>query len=125
MKKYTLFILICFHFMAYGHENKNSRADFFKNELNVSEQTFETIETIDNRYRSTYEKLNVEIQFRRSELNEVIKDKPFDEKKANAILQKLFRARANVKLNNIKHHLEIEKELDSFQRMKFNEYFSP
>ena len=125
MKKYTLFILICFHFMAYGHENNNSRADFFKNDLNVSERVFEIIETIDNRYRSTYEKLNVEIQFRRSELNEVIKDKPFDEKKANAILQKLFRARANVKLNNIKHHLEIEKELDSFQRMKFNEYFSP
>ena len=111
--------------MAYGHENSNSRADFFKNDLNVSERVFEIIETIDNRYRSKYEKLDVEIKFRRSELNEVIQHQPFDEKKANAILQKLFRARANVKLNNIKHHLEIEKELDSFQRMKFNEYFSP
>lgn len=125
MKKTTLLILICFHFMAYGHENSNSRADFFKNDLNVSERVFEIIETIDNRYRSKYEKLDVEIKFRRSELNEVIQHQPFDEKKANAILQKLFRARANVKLNNIKHHLEIEKELDSFQRMKFNEYFSP
>ena len=93
--------------------------------MRANDALLQEIESIDRHYRTKYEKLDVEIKFRNSELNQIIQKQPFDEDRALVILNKISVARSMIKLNNIKHHLEIEKELDSFQRMKFNEYFSP
>jgi len=125
MKYLTLFILIILSTLIFSHENDQSRADFFKNELRANETLLQVIESIDNKYRIQYQKLNVEIRFHNSELTEIIQIKPFREDKAISILKKVGESQSLLKLHNIKHHLEIEKELNSFQRMKFNEYFSP
>ncbi len=111
--------------ILFSHEKDKSRAFLFKEELRVSNEQFQLISTIDNRYRTKYQKLNAEIQFRNSELNEVIYSSPFNEKKATQILKKIADAQLLIRLNTIKHHLEIEKKLDSYQRMKFNEIFKP
>ncbi len=111
--------------ILFSHEKDKSRAFLFKEELRVSNEQFKLISTIDNRYRTKYQKLNAEIQFRNSELNEVIYSSPFNEKKATQILKKIADAQLLIRLNTIKHHLEIEKKLDSYQRMKFNEIFKP
>ena len=115
----TLFINI------YAHENGQSRAELFKNELKATNELLETIEEIDNRYRSQYEKLNADIRFKNSELSEIVRKKPFDEPKAKEILAKIAVSQSFIKLSSIKHHLEIEKNLDPYQRMKFNEHFNP
>ena len=72
-----------------------------------------------------YEKLSAKIQFHNSELSEIIQNKPFNEKKAKDVLTNIGNAQMTIKFLNIKHHLEIESKLDTFQRMKFNEFFSP
>ena len=127
MKSFILisFFIISFSYVDFSHEKENSRSDFFINELRVSETLLKKIEEIDNKYRLKYQKLNAEIQFRNSELTEIIQTKPFNEEKAKYTLQKIAEARSLIKLNNIKHHFEIESDLDSFQRMKFNDFFSP
>ena len=125
MKQLTLLILIIISLQLFSHENSQSRADIFKNELQANETLMQVIEDIDNRYRIQYEKINLEIRFHNSELTEIIQTKPFQEDKAKSILRKISDAQSLLKLHNIKHHMAIEKELDSFQRMKFNEFFSP
>ena len=45
--------------------------------------------------------------------------------KHNTELSKMAEVQSLIKLNNIKHHFEIESDLDTFQRMKFNKFFSP
>ena len=127
MKHFILIsvFIISFSCMIFSHEKENSRSDFFINELRVNKTLMKKIEQIDNKYRIKYQKLNAEIQFRNSELTEIILTKPFDEEKAKYTLQKTAEARSLIKLNNIKHHFEIESDLDSFQRVKFNEFFSP
>jgi hypothetical protein len=122
--KYFLVIILC-SITIFSHENGQSRAELFKNELNASNDLLEKIEIIDNKYRSKYEKLNADIRFKNSELSEVVRIKPFDEKKAKEILAKIAVSQSFIKLTSIKHHLEIESNLDSFQRMKFNEHFNP
>ena len=125
MKLLLLICSILFSVACFSHEKENSRSDFFINELRVSETLLKKIEYIDNKYRVIYQKLNAEIQFRNSELTEIIQTKPFNEEKAQYTLTKIAEAQSLIKLNNIKHHFEIESDLDSFQRMKFNEFFSP
>lgn len=125
MKFFLLMCSILFSIACFSHEKENSRSDFFINELRVSETLLKKIEEIDNKYRLKYQKLNAEIQFRNSELTEIIQTKPFNEEKAQYTLTKIAEAQSLIKLNNIKHHFEIESDLDSFQRMKFNEFFSP
>ena len=107
------------------HEQNSSRADFFKEELRANDALLIAIETIDNEFRIKYQRLSSEIQYRNTELDELVKKKPFNERKAKAILKKLSEANAQMKLYNIQHHLAIEGKLDSYQRMKFNEYFKP
>ena len=110
--------------VTFSHEKEISRADFYINELRVSETLMKKIEGIDKKYRIIYQKLNAEIQFRNSELNEIIQTKPFNEEMAKSILSKISEAQSLIKLNNIKHHIEIESYLDSFQRMKYNDFFN-
>ncbi len=60
-----------------------------------------------------------------SKLSEAIQQTPFNEKKVVSKINDNFSLRAKMKLYNIKHHLEIEDLLNSYQRMKFNEFFKP
>jgi len=126
---YKKFICIALFFsfslVLFGHEKSDSRADLFKNELRADDELLQKISEIDNKYRIQYQKLNAEIRFHNTELNEVVQTKPFDEPKAKKILAKLSDSQSLIKLYSIKHHLAIEENLDSFQRMKFNELFNP
>ncbi|MBL6722997.1 MAG: hypothetical protein ISQ13_03195 [Candidatus Margulisbacteria bacterium] len=112
-------------FMAISHDKNSSRADLFKNELKASDELLQTIAAIDNKYRSEYQKLSAEIKFHESELASLVRIKPFNEDKAKQILKKLYNSESEIKLYSIRHHLEIESHLDSFQQMKFNELFNP
>ena len=96
-----------------------------KNDLKVSLVQFEKIESIDNRYMTTYEKLYAKLDVTKAELNIAIKKSPYNEKKVVKLINESFSLQAKIKLHNVKHHLEIEALLDSFQRMKFNEVYSP
>lgn len=125
MRYFVLILMFILSNVTFSHEKEISRADFFINELRVSETLMKKIEGIDKKYRIIYQKLNAEIQFRNSELNEIIQTKPFNEEMAKSILSKISEAQSLIKLNNIKHHIEIESYLDSFQRMKYNDFFSP
>jgi len=118
-------VVLAISCMTFSHDKDMSRAEFFKEELRLNEKQLITINGIDNRYRIKYQKLNSEIQFRNTELKEVIYETPFSEQKVKGILSKISEAESLIKLNNIKHHFEIEDHLDSYQRMKFNERFSP
>ena len=125
MKPIFILFILLFSYQIFSHENKNSRADIFLKEIQVDENIFKSIEIIDNRYKLQYEKLSAKIQFHNSELSEIIQNKPFNEKKAKDVLTNIGNAQMTIKFLNIKHHLEIETKLDTFQRMKFNEFFSP
>ena len=122
--RYLLFIFI-FPLLVFCHDSGESRADFFKNDLNVSLVQFEKIESIDNRYMTTYEKLYSKLDVTKAELTIAIKKSPYNEKKVIKLINESFSLQAKIKLHNVKHHLEIEALLDSFQRMKFNEVYSP
>lgn len=119
-----LFILM-FPILVFSHDSGESRADFFKNDLNVSLVQFEKIESIDNRYMEIYDKLYAKLELSRAELNAAVKKSPYNEKKVVKLINESYSLQAKIKLNNVKHHLEIESLLDSFQRMKFNEVYSP
>ncbi len=125
MKHLLLLFFLVFTYQTYSHENNKSRADIFLKEINVDESTFKSIEIIDNRYKLQYKKLSAQIQLFNSDLSEIIQNKPFNEKRAKKVLSNIGNAQMTIKFLTIKHHLEIEKKLDTFQRMKFNEFFSP
>ena len=125
MNHIIVIIILLISFFGHSHDRDMSRAEFFKEELRVNDNQLTTINGIDNQYRIKYQKLKSEIQFRNTELKEVIYETPFNEQKVKGILSKISEAESLIKLNNIKHHFEIEEHLDSYQRMKFNERFSP
>ena len=116
--------LLCFVSVLVAHnENKDSRAQFFKDDLGVSQEQFKRIETIDNYYKIKYQTLNADLKLKQAELTKSIKHRPFNDSDVKKKISNELTVSGKIRLNNIKHHLEIESLLDSFQRMKFNEYF--
>ena len=125
MIRHLLMVIMIASFAIIPHENSTSRADFFKDQLRADDNLLVTIETIDNEFRVKYNRLRSELKFRNTELDELVKKKPFDEIETKKILKKIAEADAQMKLYSIQHHLAIEEKLDSYQRMKFNEFFKP
>jgi Spy/CpxP family protein refolding chaperone len=117
---------LMFFSVGFAHDStQDSRAQFFKDDLRVSQEQFQKIETIDNYYKIKYQTLNADLNLKQAELSKSIKSRPFNESTVKQKISNESSVSGKIRLNNIKHHLEIEDLLDSFQRMKFNEYFRP
>tara|TARA_Y200000002_G_C22479629_1_gene578188 strand:- start:133 stop:423 length:291 start_codon:yes stop_codon:yes gene_type:complete len=95
------------------------------NSIKATQDQFNKIESIDNRYKLIYEKILAKLELSNAKLSEELKVTPFNEKKVVKVINDNYSLRAKIKLYNIKHHLEIEAVLDAYQRMKFNEFFKP
>ena len=127
MKKLLIIYLIFISSITlHAHQDdQSSRADFFKNELGTTTKQFDLIAQIDQKFVTKYQKLSANLEVKIANLNEIIKQKPYSEDKVKAALIDIYNIRMTLRLNNIRQHLEIEDQLDSFQKKKFNEYFSP
>ena len=125
MKYLLIACLLCLTHIGLAHTKDQSRSEIFRSELRLNDTALNQVVEIDNRYRIIYQRINAEIQFRNSELKEITQSKPYNEDKAKRVLKKIADAQVDLRLNSIRHHLEIEKKLDSYQKMKFNEIFNP
>jgi Spy/CpxP family protein refolding chaperone len=127
MKKLLILFLIFMGtaIVSSHQDDQKSRADFFKSELGTTTKQFDSIAKIDQKFATKYQKLSANLEVKMANLNEVIKQKPYNEETVKAALINVYNIRMTIRLNNIQQHLEIENHLDSFQKKKFNEYFSP
>tara|TARA_A200000113_G_scaffold175579_1_gene160760 strand:- start:148 stop:519 length:372 start_codon:yes stop_codon:yes gene_type:complete len=120
-----LIFIFIFSVSIFAHDDSKSRSSIFLNDIKASPDQFDKIELIDNKYKLIYEKMFAKLETSNSKLSEAIQQTPFNEKKVVSKINDNFSLRAKMKLYNIKHHLEIEDLLNSYQRMKFNEFFKP
>ena len=126
MKYVMVLCLLLFGVAAFAHdETGESRADYFRSTLETSKAQFESIEKIDKRFSLLYEKLAANLSVKNAHVKQLINQKPLNENALRDTLLDNYLIQIDMRVNNINHHLAIEDLLDSFQRKKFNEQYSP